>query len=103
MKTKFSFILLAALLVTLTACSLDSDVNLEQPDRQVQFTAPGPNPAQDTPPDSGVVAGLGTGLIHGLISVVTLIISFTDPDVQMYEVHNNGPFYNLGFLLGTIL
>jgi hypothetical protein len=23
--------------------------------------------------------------------------------VQMYEVHNNGPMYNLGFLLGAIV
>ena len=41
--------------------------------------------------------------VHGLISVVTLIISFFKPEIQMYEVHNTGPLYNLGFLIGAIL
>jgi hypothetical protein len=33
----------------------------------------------------------------------TLIISFFNEDVQMYEVHNNGREYNLGYLLGIAL
>src|SRR5690349_24709771 len=92
MKTKFPLFVLAILLLTLTGCTLGS--NLQQEDRQIQFTTPGPNPAEDTKPENGPVAGLGTGLFHGLISVITLIISFMNPDVQMYEVHNNGPLYN---------
>jgi hypothetical protein len=28
---------------------------------------------------------------------------FFQIDVQMYEVHNNGPMYSLGFLIGAIL
>jgi len=34
---------------------------------------------------------------------VTLIMSFFNDAVQMYEVHNNGREYNLGFLLGVAL
>jgi len=95
--------LFAVLLVTLTACAPGSKVNLDKPDTEIQFTTPGPNPEVDKPAENGSVAGLGTGLWHGLISVVTLIMSFFDPAVQMYEVHNSGPLYNLGFLIGAIL
>jgi len=32
---------------------------------------------------------------------VTFIISLFDKNVQMYDVHNNGGWYNLGFFLGV--
>jgi hypothetical protein len=38
-----------------------------------------------------------------LIAPVTVIGSFFNPDMQMYEVHNNGREYNLGFFLGIAL
>ena len=106
MKKIFNFVILGVLLVTLSACkagTTGSTVKLDKADSELQFTTPGPNPEMNKPVDKGVVAGLGTGLWHGLISVVTLIISFFNPDIQMYEVHNTGPLYNLGFLLGAIL
>ena len=103
MKKIFVFVLFAVLLVTLIGCAPGDKVNLDKPDTEIQFTTPGPNPQQDTSAANGNVAGLGTGLWHGLISVVTLIMSFFNPEIQMYEVHNNGPLYNLGFLLGAIL
>lgn len=87
----------------LTACAPGAQVDLEKPDNEIQFTTPGPNPELDTPAENGTVAGLGTGLWHGLISVVTLVISFFNPEIQMYEVHNSGNLYNLGFLIGAIL
>jgi hypothetical protein len=96
------FVLSALLLTTLTACA-GTNVELDQPDTEIQFTTPGPNPEQDTPAANGRVAGLGTGLWHGLISVVTLIMSFINPEIQMYEVHNSGNLYNVGFLIGAIL
>jgi hypothetical protein len=34
---------------------------------------------------------------------VTLIGSFFNPALEMYEVHNNGREYNLGFLVGVAL
>ena len=48
-------------------------------------------------------AGVLQGLWHGLIAPVTLIMSFFNENVQMYEVHNDGKEYNLGFLLGVAL
>jgi hypothetical protein len=37
-----------------------------------------------------------------MIAPITFGISLFNPGVQMYEVHNNGSWYNLGFLLGVM-
>ena len=95
-------ILTIIMLITLTACA-NSEVDLSEPDSRIQLTTPGPNPEQNTPAANVNVAGLGTGIWHGIIALVTLIMSFFNPEVQMYEVHNSGPLYNLGFLLGAVL
>lgn len=104
MKKILVFALFISLLVALSACAPGTNVNLnDKPNAEIQFTAPGSNPELNKPAENGYVAGLGTGLWHGLISLLTLIMSFFNPAVQMYEVHNNGPLYNLGFLLGAVL
>lgn len=103
MKKIFGFILCIVLLISITACAPGTNGELNESDSVIQFTTPGVNPAVNTPAENGKVAGLGTGLWHGLISVFTLIISFMNPEVQMYEVHNTGELYNLGFLIGSIL
>lgn len=46
-------------------------------------------------------AGFLTGLWHGLIMPITFIVSLFDPDVRMYEVNNNGRWYDFGFFLGV--
>ena len=48
-------------------------------------------------------AGFWAGLWHGLICIVTFIISLFTDRVQMYEVNNTGGWYNLGFLLGACI
>lgn len=106
MKKILVLVLIVLLLITLTACapgskSKDSKVELGKSDTQIQFTPPGPNPNLNKPAKGEVVAGLVTGLWHGFISPVTLIISFFNPEIQMYDVFNTGPLYNLGFLLGV--
>ncbi len=63
--------------------------------------APGPNPAEKTPKADGKVAGFWFGLWHGLISPITFIISLFSKTVRFYEVHNNGGWYNFGFVLGA--
>lgn len=45
-------------------------------------------------------AGFLWGLWHGLICPITLILSIF-MDVNFYEVHNTGWWYNLGFLIGA--
>ncbi len=47
-------------------------------------------------------AGFWQGLWHGMISVVTFIINLFNHDIKVYEVNNNGGWYNFGFLLGVI-
>lgn len=64
--------------------------------------APGPNSSVNTFAADGTVAGFWLGLGHGLIAPITFIISLLDPaHVHFYEVHNNGGWYNLGFVLGA--
>ncbi len=106
MKKKFVFIVLALVLITLTACTTSSKnpkTELGKSDTQIQFTLPGPNPELNKKAEGRVVSGLFTGLWHGLISPVTLFISFFSPEIQMYDVFNTGPLYNLGFLLGVAI
>jgi hypothetical protein len=44
--------------------------------------------------------GFFWGLWHGVIAVFSFIWSLFDPKVAVYEVFNNGAWYDLGFLLG---
>ncbi len=76
---------------------------IDLPGARVNIFAPGPNPLMDQPGVRGTVAGILLGLWHGIISPITLVMSFLNPTVQMYEVHNDGAPYNLGFLLGIII
>jgi hypothetical protein len=63
--------------------------------------APGPNAAEKTPDADGKIAGFWMGLWQGFISPVTFVISIFSKGVRLYEVHNNGFWYNLGFVLGA--
>jgi hypothetical protein len=63
--------------------------------------APGPNPAAGTAAPDGVVAGFWLGLWQGVIAPVTFIVSLFNSQVGIYEVHNSGALYNLGYLLGV--
>lgn len=62
--------------------------------------APGVNEQLGKPDAAGVVAGFWLGLWHGLIAPVTFVISLFSSTVEPYEVHNNGGWYNFGFLFG---
>ena len=63
--------------------------------------AAGPNDLAGTPDEEGKVAGFWAGLWQGIISPLTFIISLFSKNVHFYEVHNNGGWYNLGFVLGA--
>jgi hypothetical protein len=72
-------LLIIPLLLLLTACSAGD----------VQF-------AQETPAD------FWYGIWHGIISMIALIIHIFNGSVMVYEVNNNGGWYDFGFLLGVI-
>ncbi len=61
----------------------------------------GPNQMVNVPDEEGQIAGFWKGLWHGLISPITFIISLFSDTIHVYEVHNNGGWYNFGFLLGA--
>lgn len=61
----------------------------------------GPNQLEDTPDEKGDVAGFWAGLWHGLISPIAFVISLFSDRVAVFDVHNNGAWYRLGFLLGV--
>lgn len=67
------------------------------------------NPLGGTPADAmccteiaGSSAGFWLGLWHGLIAPVTFVVSLLSSSTALYEVHNNGGWYNAGFLLGLM-
>lgn len=62
---------------------------------------PGPNDLEKTPNDEGKIAGFWKGIWQGLIAPITFIISIFTKSVHFYEVHNNGFWYNFGFVLGA--
>ena len=82
MKKIFILVLLVLVLVLFTAC------------------AAGPNEMQSR---EGEVAGFWLGLWHGLIAPITFIISLFNHNVNIYEVVNNGGWYNFGFIMGVMI
>jgi len=76
-------VLVVAILLVLSAC------------------APGGNLSVDTPNAEGDVAGFWLGLWHGIIAPVTFVISLFTDNVNFYEIHNNGNWYDFGFVLGA--
>lgn len=63
--------------------------------------AAGPNQFKNTPTEEGEVAGFWQGLWHGIISPIAFIVSLFSDSVNIYEAHNNGGWYNLGFMFGA--
>lgn len=102
MKKLISFILLILVSVIAAACG-PSSVQVTTPTTTMQLRMPGPNPMINQPDAAGLIARAGAGLWHGLIAPITLVISFFNSDVHMYEVHNVGSEYDFGFLLGITM
>ena len=65
--------------------------------------AAGPNPQINTVVPGGEIAGFWLGLWQGFIMPYLFIGSLFVPTVGIYEVHNSGSLYNLGFLIGSFL
>jgi hypothetical protein len=77
-----ALILVLLILATLTGC------------------APGPNNLQGTPADKNAVAGFWLGAWQGLIAPFVLVPSLFKSGLNIYEVHNNGAWYNFGYIFG---
>ncbi|MBU0528876.1 hypothetical protein KKF86_03860 [bacterium] len=85
MNKKILLILLSFILMILTACTAGANDLINSANAQ------------------GEVAGFWQGLWHGLIAIVTFIISLFNDNVTVYEVHNNGAWYNFGFIFGMMI
>jgi hypothetical protein len=63
--------------------------------------AAGPNNVAGTA--TSHTAGFWAGLWHGLILPITFVVSLFTNSVSIYDVHNNGNWYNFGFVLGIFI
>lgn len=61
--------------------------------------AAGPNHVAQV--NAAHLAGFWQGLWQGLISPITFLVSLFNNSVNIYEVHNNGNWYNFGFMIGV--
>jgi hypothetical protein len=83
MKSSFAFLVAAVLLlVVLSGC------------------APGANQAKGAANEHNVVAGFWLGLWQGFIAPFVFVVSLFKSNLGIYEVHNNGDWYNFGYLFG---
>jgi len=122
MKNIFLLVFMTLIVVMLAGCAPNSVVEVNTPvpsaksgapgpdtgkitlpGASIQVYAPGPNPLVNTPDSHGSPAGIVLGIWHGFISPVTIIMGFINKTTQMYEVHNDGSLYNLGFFLGVLI
>jgi hypothetical protein len=62
--------------------------------------APGPNQLRVTASEHDAVAGFWLGLWQGFIAPFVFVASLFKSNLNIYEVHNNGGWYNFGFLFG---
>jgi len=85
MNKKIKLVLFSFILMILAACTAGANDLINSANAQ------------------GEIAGFWLGLWHGLIAIVTFIISLFKDGVSVYEVHNNGAWYNFGFILGMII
>ena len=63
----------------------------------------GVNQMENKPDKDHKVAGFWRGLWNGFIILFSFIISLFNDNVTIYEVHNNGAWYNFGFILGMMI
>ena len=68
-----------------------------------KFTLASTNELVNTENLDGNIAGFWKGFWHGLVLPIAFIISLSKENVGIYEIHNNGNWYNFGFLLGLMI
>jgi hypothetical protein len=62
--------------------------------------APTANQFKGTPSEHDGVAGFWLGLWQGFIAPFVFLVSLFKSNLNIYEVHNNGAWYNFGYLFG---
>ena len=82
MKSSMTLVVLVLLLNVLAGC------------------AAGPNQSKGMASEHGVPAGFWLGLWQGFIAPFVFVASLFKSNLSIYEVHNNGAWYNFGYLFG---
>jgi len=62
--------------------------------------APGPNQLKGTVSEYHGIPGFWLGLWQGFIAPCVFLASLFKSNLNIYEVHNNGTWYNFGYLFG---
>ena len=63
--------------------------------------AAGENPTLGVETVNGELAGFWLGLWQGIIAPIAFVVSLFTDGINVYEVHNNGNWYDFGFVLGA--
>ncbi len=67
------------------------------------FATAGSNELENSENQAGKIAGFWQGLWHGLICPFSFLISLFKENMGVYETHNNGNWYNFGFIIGLMI
>lgn len=102
-KKLFIFAVMLILLAAFAGCAPGEVTEVEIPSVNMELSVPGANPLMNATDANGRTASVLLGIWHGIISPVTMVLSFVNPELQMYEVHNDGSQYNFGFLIGAAI
>ena len=68
-----------------------------------KFAAAGPNELENSENQDGKIAGFWQGVWHGIIAPFAFVVSLFKENVGIYETHNNGRWYNFGFIFGLMI
>jgi hypothetical protein len=68
-----------------------------------KFAPAGANELENSEKPDGKVAGFWQGFWHGSTMPITFVVSLFKDNVGIYEPHNNGNWYNFGYLLGLMI
>lgn len=95
-----------SLMVLLTACAGPDTVTFVASKAELEgllAVCTGQNTVMYVASQAENVVGFWSGLIHGIIAPFTLIVSLFSNNITMYQVHNNGGWYDFGFILGVVI
>ena len=72
-------------------------------EKNFDFRTASTNELVNTEDQDGKVAGFWRGVWHGFIMPFMFLVSLFKEDVGLYEAHNNGKWYNFGYLVGLMM
>jgi len=62
----------------------------------------GPNELVSITSSGGDISGFWGGLWDGMTIIFSWFFSLFNENITIYEVHNNGEWYQFGFMIGSV-